>query len=596
MYINCRVKMPETNGKITVKTINGTPYVYYEYGRTYLKDKKYNTPKRACIGKRDPEQPSFLYPNEKFLKFFPREMLPSEKDGQLRSGCLHIGAFIVIRKIVSDYHLDEMIARIIGKDAGLFLDLAAYSIVTEDNAGQYYPDYAYNHALFTDNMRIYSDSKVSDFLQNVGVDQRISFLNEWNAKRDHREKIYISYDSTNKTSHAGDISLVELGHAKEGVETDIFNYSIAYDRNNREPLFYESYPGSIVDVSQLQYTLKKAKSYGYEHVGFILDRGYFCKENINFMDDNGYSFVIMMKGMKSLVSDIVLQVQGKFENDRKCSIRKYKVSGMTVKQKLFASDKSDRYFHIYYDDGRKAAEREKFESKIDRMSRKLKECMGESIHPGGEYNTYFDLVFWHEGKEDEKFMTGVERTEVINRKIQLCGYFVIVTSDKMTAEEALTLYKSRDASEKTFRGDKSYLGANCERVYSDEALDTKIFIGFVATIIRSKIYTLLKDEQERMDKKQNYMTVPAAIKELEKIEILKGADGEYNLDYAVTATQKAILNAFGITADNIRKQAREISSDLARVQHEMAEESESATESNAKREVNENGKKNDNNR
>ena len=103
----------------------------------------------------------------------------------------------------------------------------------------------------------------------------------------------------------------------------------------------------------------------------------------------------------------------------------------------------------------------------------------------------------------------------------------------------MTLYKSRDASEKTFRGDKSYLGANCERVYSDEAL-TKIFIGFVATIIRSKIYTLLKDEQERMDKKQNYMTVPAAIKELEKIEILKGADGEYNLDYAVTATQKAI--------------------------------------------------------
>jgi len=39
-----------------------------------------------------------------------------------------------------------------------------------------------------------------------------------------------------------------------------------------------------------------------------------------------------------------------------------------------------------------------------------------------------------------------------------------------------------------------------------------------------------------MDKKQNYMTVPAAIKELEKIELLKGSDNEYNLDYAVTAT------------------------------------------------------------
>ena len=49
---------------------------------------------------------------------------------------------------MSDYHLDEIIARIIGRDAGLFLDLATYSIISEDNAGQYYPDYAYNHAIY----------------------------------------------------------------------------------------------------------------------------------------------------------------------------------------------------------------------------------------------------------------------------------------------------------------------------------------------------------------------------------------------------------------------------------------------------------------
>ncbi len=571
MYLNCRVKIPETEGKITPKTINGTTYIYYEYARVYNKKKQYSEPKRTCIGKRDAEQPGFLYPNEKFLKYFPREMLPSEKEGRFRSGCIHIGAYLVIRKIISDYKLDEIITRIIGRDAGLFLDLAAYSILTENNAGQYYPDYAYNHALLTDDMRIYSDSKVSDFLNGITVDQRIRFLNEWNKKRDHREEIYISYDSTNKECQAGDIDLVELGHAKEGLETDIFNYSIAYDRNNREPLFYEAYPGSIVDISQLQFTLKKAKGYGYEHAGFILDRGYFCKENICFMDENGYDFVIMIKGMKSLVSDLVLQVQGGFENDRKNSIRAYKVSGTTVKRKLFASDKKERYFHIYYDDGKKASERERLENKIDRMGKKLKELMGEPVHPRGDYQTYFDLVFWHEGKDDEKFMSGIERTEIINREIRLCGYFVIITSGKMTASEALTLYKSRDGSEKTFRGDKSYLGSHCERVYSNESFDAKIFIGFVATIIRCRIYTFLKDESSRMDKKQNYMTVPAALKELEKIEMLKGADSEYNIDYAVTATQKAILKAFDMTSDNVHKQARGISSDLARIQLEAIE-------------------------
>jgi transposase len=566
MYLGCRVKIPRDGGNITVKTINGTPYVYIERGRTYSKEKKYSIPKRTCIGKRDNEQPDFMFPNEKFLKFFPREALPSEKDGRIRSGCLHVGVFFVVRKIISDYKLDEMIARIIGQDAGLFLDLAAYSIITEDNAGQYYPDYAYNHALFTDDMKVYSDSKVSDFLKDVTVDQRIQFLNEWNAKRDHREKIYISYDSTNKKSQAGEIDMVELGHAKEGIEEDIFNYAVAYDRNNREPLFYESYPGSIVDVSQLQHTLKKAKSYGYEHIGFILDRGYFCKENIRFMDDNGYDFVIMVKGMKSLVSSLILEVQGSFENDRRNSIRAFKVSGTTVKRKLYAGDSEERYFHIYYDDGKKAGEREIFEDKIDRMSRKLRDLMGEPVRPGGDYKKYFDLVFWHEGLEDEKFMSGIERADVINREIQLCGYFVIVTSAKMTAEEALVLYKSRDASEKTFRADKSYLEARAECVYSNESVDTKIFIGFVATIIRSRIYTLLKDEAARLDKKPNYMTVPAAIKELEKIEMLKGADNEYNLDYAVTATQKTILKAFDMTADNIHRQARGLSADLLRIE------------------------------
>lgn len=147
----------------------------------------------------------------------------------------------------------------------------------------------------------------------------------------------------------------------------------------------------------------------------------------------------------------------------------------------------------------------------------------------------------------------------------------IVTSEKMSAEDALFLYKSRDESEKTFRGDKSYLGAQAERVYSNESVETKIFMGFVATIIRSKIYVLLREEIARMEKKQNYMTVPAALKELEKIEMLKGADGEYNLDYAVTATQKAILKAFDMTADNIHNQAKEISSDLKRIEQEAIE-------------------------
>jgi hypothetical protein len=163
------------------------------------------------------------------------------------------------------------------KDVGLFLDLVAYTIICENNAGQYYPDYAHNHPLFTEGMRVYSDSKVSDFLASITDDQRTGFLNEWNLTRNHREKIYISYDSTNKNCQAGDIEMVEYGHAKKDSGLPVFNYSLAYDTDNREPLFYEDYPGSIADISQLRFMPEKAAGYGYGHIGFILDRDYFGK-------------------------------------------------------------------------------------------------------------------------------------------------------------------------------------------------------------------------------------------------------------------------------------------------------------------------------
>lgn len=270
----------------------GTAYVEYTYGRKYIPEKRYNIPQRTTIGKADPLDPTMMHPNQNFVKYFPDVELPEFRKRSKRSGCIRIGSYVVIKKIIEEYRFDEMMANIIGKDSGLFLDLAAYSIVTENNAGQYYPEYGNNHPLFTPGMKIYSDTKVSDFLSSVTPDQNIAFLDEWNAARDHREKTYISYDSTNKSCQAGDVEIAEYGYAKDGKDYPLFNYSVAYDMENKTPLFYEEYPGSIIDVAQLQIMLNKAEGYGYKRAGFILDRGYFSRANLRFMDRNGYSFVM----------------------------------------------------------------------------------------------------------------------------------------------------------------------------------------------------------------------------------------------------------------------------------------------------------------
>lgn len=65
--------------------------------------------------------------------------------------------------------------------------------------------------------------------------------------------------------------------------------------------------------------------------------------------------------------------------------------------------------------------------------------------------------------------------------------------------------------------------------------------------------------------------LPALLRELDKIEMIKGADNEYRPDHAVTATQKAILNAFGMTANDIKLRSEELSAELARVETEAGE-------------------------
>ena len=562
MYLNTTVKIPEMNGKIITKKKGGTTYILYQYGSEYNQEKRYAVPLRAIIGKVSASDATLMFPNEKFQIYFPDARVPEELPFAYRSCCLKIGSCVIIQKVLDEYNLVPMLRKRFGNDTGLMLDLVSYLIVEEENAGQYYPDFAFTHPLMTEKMTIYSDSKVSRLLSSMTKDQCIGFLDDWNLNRDHKSRIYISYDSTNKNSEAGDIDIVEFGKAKDDKGLPVFNLSIAMDKTNRVPLFYEEYPGSVTDVSQFTFMVDKVIEYGYKKIGFILDRGYFSKDNIRYIDENGYTFIIMCKGCKTLVSSLVLQRCGTFETKRESAIRAYKVYGITTTAKLYEDDTEERYFHIYYNPSKQAAEREHLEQRIEKLRQFMDKHIGKEEKFGKTYQQYFHLHYDRKGR----FRGADERTDVIETELQLCGYFCIITSEKMTATQALVQYKGRDISEKLFRSDKTFIGSRSERVQSSQSMSSKIFIEFVALIVRNRIYNLLKEQMIRMETKQKYMTVPAAIRELEKIEMVRRNNGVYKLDHAVTKTQKIILSSFGLDKTHIGKMAEEYSRILSMTQ------------------------------
>jgi len=553
------VKIPTQAGAVTYKKIKETTYVYLEKGRTYDSSKKYSIPQRICIGKLVSDNDSNkedIIPNGKFYTMFP-DLKPRPN----RCPTLSAGAYAVFRKIVKSYNLEQMLEETIGKEnVGLFLDLAMFYIICEDNASQHYPYYAMRHPLFTTGMHIYSDSSLSRAIKEFGEKGvAYNFLCKWNKNRDKNEKVWVSYDSTNKNSSSVNIGLLEYGNSKSDNGSPIFNWSIAYDIKNSEPLFYEEYLGSIVDVSQLQIMLDKADSFGYSDVGFILDRGYFSKENIKFMDERGHAFLIMTKALNKTVRTFVDSVKGTFETDRSYYISGYNTYGIKVKGKLYSEDSKQRSLFIYWKVDKCSFERRVFEKNLERMATELYKLKGKVVSDLPlEVSRYFEIVT----DKNNCLVAFKEKTDAVKEVLDLCGYYVIASSEDMSAEEALMIYKGRDCEEKLFRMDKSFLGSSSMRSSSEESLDGRLFIEFVALILRSRYYRSLKAKFKETASTPDWATVPASIEKLEQIWMSRQADGIYRQDAAITKTQREILSAFGISENDIKQEIKEVSRQL----------------------------------
>ena len=419
------------------------------------------------------------------------------------------------------------------------LDLATYMMMTENNVMQYFEDYGYHHALFNESN--FTDSTIGRLFDNMNIKDMDLFIRAW-VKMHADKDIYISYDSTNMNCVAGNLELAEYGHAKDNPDLPQVNMSLGYNQTGNKPLFYSLYPGSIIDNTECEKMVERAKYYECENMGFILDRGYFSIKNIRYFEKNGYDYILMTKGNARFVQEAVEECQAILRNGYTNYIEEHELYGMTLEKNLFGTGKTE-YVHVYYD----GIQVEKDKIIINGRYKKMDEIMEEKVQRKTQrkedvkaYEGYYKVKF-----DDNGYLFAYQRKEKkIKEMVNKVGYFVIVTSKKMDAAEALSIYRDRDAVEKTFRMEKSYLGFDVFRVHDTEKLESKVFISFVALIIRNEIYQALKPMYKK-NRKEN--TVPKVIREYERLGITKLSDNKYHVRYSLTSRQKKILGAVGVT-------------------------------------------------
>lgn len=519
---------------VTVRTKSGT-YVYLTQRVEYSSKLKCSRPKRIAIGKLNEE--GMLIPNQNYFDLYGK---PVELDvpGE-RADSVSCGPFVVVDSIARKTQLMDVLESVFPEQWEKILDLATYMMMTENNVMQYFEDYGYHHALFNESN--FTDSTIGRLFDNMSIKDMDLFIRAW-VKMHADKDIYISYDSTNMNCVAGNLELAEYGHAKDNPDLPQVNMSLGYNQTGNKPLFYSLYPGSIIDNTECEKMVERAKYYECENIGFILDRGYFSKKNIRYFERNGYDYILMTKGNAGFVQEAVEECQAILRNGYTNYIEEHELYGMTLEKDLFGTGKTE-YVHVYYD----GIQAEKEKIIINGRYKKMDEIMEEKVQRKTQrkedvkaYEGYYKVRF-----DDNGYLLAYQRKEKkIKEMVNKVGYFVIVTSKKMDAAEALSIYRDRDAVEKTFRMEKSYLGFDVFRVHDTEKLESKVFISFVALIIRNEIYQALKPMYKK-NRKEN--TVPKVIREYERLGITKLSDNKYHVRYSLTSRQKKILGAVGVT-------------------------------------------------
>ena len=536
-----KVKRPQ---KTKVYNRGKNIYIYHVVSSVYDKTKKYVNEGRVCIGKMIDAE--YMYPNDNyFLHYLPEGVEENESNF---SDALQIATVALLLKIMDDLGISELLHEIHEQDACLIKDLVCYMIIQQTSVMQHYPDYAFRHLGSCE--KIYDDSRISELFKNgIAVGKIEEFLLRWNQKQTEKTGIFISYDSTNMNTSAQGIEMAEFGHAKDDETSPQVNIGYAVRQSDAIPLFYEMYPGSIIDNSQCSYMVDRAKEYGYKEVGFILDRGYFSLANIKYFDDNGYGFLMMIKSESKLVEEHLRKAMFPLQQDNNHYIPEHGVYGLTVESKLWETDKRKRYVHIFYDNIRGNEERNRFLDQIECKEKALVKKVDEKLHKDEEllsYKQHFKLKF-----DDYGYLKGFVRD---HKKIKECtdrlGFFVLVTSGKMSAADALQIYRDRDSTEKLFCALKTSLEYDTYRVHSQQSLEGKTHVVFISSIVRNHLYHKLKQSRGK-DKKS--FTVPAAISELEKVIAIKGGNGKYVRRYGLTSKQKKLLEPFDIDDKYLNK-------------------------------------------
>ncbi len=484
----------------------------YESVSFWDKEKKQSRAKRKCIGRVDPETKKIV-PTRKRTPGLSKEKAGRGPIPITRTARNFYGATYLFDKIVESLGVTNDLKKCFPKQYKQLLSIAYYLILEDKNPLSRFHRWSaihkhpYGKAL--------PSQRSSEVFASITEEAKEHFFHLQGKRRAESE--YWAYDTTSISSYSKSLKQVRYGFNKDHEPLEQINLALLFGETSQLPFYYRKIAGHIPDVKTLKKLLTDINFMELDRIKLVMDRGFYSADNLNDLYKNHLKFLIAARTSLKIVKEGLDLARDSLRSWKQYSptydlyayampiqwsysqLRPYK--GDTLKGTRRMT------LHLYYS-AERALEREKA---LNKLLHKLQvELESGKRNPEHEklYARWFEVT-----STPVRGTRAVAKEKAIAAAKKNYGYFALMSNDIKDPIEALEIYRNKDLVEKAFGNLKERLNFRRLAVSSEQSLNGKLFVEFIALIVLS--YIKKKMQSTGLFKS---MTMQELLDELDMIE------------------------------------------------------------------------------
>lgn len=494
-----------------------------------------------------------MHPNENYVTFYFKDYIRYVPDNvKLKEATLYAGLYLLILGIAKMLGLYEAIASVFGcTEANACMDYVMYMIASKENSTYTLVSTLKRKITFTSGPL--SSPWYSGFFSNKENEEKVNIVLDEYLKRCVERgitSVYLSLDGTNIECDAEKNRMATPGKSKTGKKgvkvVNLMWVVCAEGKYAGTPITYVMNKGKFIDSKMMREVIAKITGFGIKIKGIICDRGFCFSDVMNLLKEAGVPYIIMLTsntlGYKTVREKYADTITG-FPMRYYIKDRQFGIAD-SEKYQIFDNDNVSAYIALLYKPEMAARTgmdlvEEVFNEK-ERIEDNIKS--GKRAAVDKKFSDYIQII--GRGKGRIVLFDYDKLEDDANRK----GYSAIASSEQLTAKEIAAIYRLRQASERDYSSFKTELGGYVLRVHGTESAVTKMFVEFIAAIIRNEIVSACKPLKLATNK---------AIDDLDEVRYILN-NGVYKYADVASESVLSLLNACGIPEAELRGFASEV--------------------------------------